>query len=431
MKGSTFKRCGCPPTYDAKGRRRACGKKHGSWGYVVDLGVSPKTGKRQQARKSGFRTQADADRALAEVLSDIDSGRYRHDERQTVAQYLDRWYEQKKQSLRPTTRSRYSRDITVTKSRIGHMRLRDLRPSHLTTMYHELYAEALEANKAATPSPVQKIQVTLRSALADAKREQLIKYNPATDAVVPKARTVFKVSPWSGEDLGSFLDYVGSHKFGSLFELIALTGMRRGEALGLRWCDVDVEAGHLVVRQQLAAVATSQIEAPCTCGVIHKTMAFGPPKTASGEARIIDLTAAGVAVLLTHRLAQDEQRAKVGELWRDHDLVFPDELGDPLRPNHVTKTFNALVADAGLRRIRLHDLRHGRASLMLAAGVDISIVSKVLGHSTVRLAQDTYSHLLEGVGKKAAEAADALIIRQPRDQSVTTSAPELDAEVSR
>jgi hypothetical protein len=131
-----------------------------------------------------------------------------------------------------------------------------------------------------------------------------------------------------------------------------------------------------------------------------------------------------VGALLGHRLAQDGQRAQLGTAYADHGLVFAEADGNPWHPNHVTKTFTTITRDAGLRRIRLHDLRHGRASLMLAAGVDIAVVSKVLGHASIRTTADTYSHLLEGVGQRAAEAADALIVRQPRDQSVTNQAGE-------
>jgi len=113
----------------------------------------------------------------------------------------------------------------------------------------------------------------------------------------------------------------------------------------------------------------------------------------------------------------------VGEAYDDHALVFAREDGTPLSPDNVTKTFGEMVRASGLRSVRLHALRHGRASLMLAAGVDRGVVSKVLGHSSITLTADTYTHLLEGVGQRAAEAADALVPRR-RDQSVTTAAPD-------
>jgi len=274
--------------------------------------------------------------------------------------------------------------------------------------------------------------ITKRSALSDACRERLIRHNPAADASVPKEQRA-RVNRWNGSELGTFLDYVGRHPLGAIFELMAMSGLRRGEALGLRHEDVDVEQGFLVVRQQLVqrAVPEGQ-DAPCAaCGRIHRNLAFGPPKTESGEARRVALSQAAVGVLLEHRLRQDAERAEWGDAYTDHGLVFADAGGDPWKPNHVTKTFIALAKAAGVRRIRLHDLRHGRASLMLAAGADMVIVSRELGHSRLKTTSDTYSHLLEGVGQRAADAADALIVRQPHDQSVTNRGGETVEVLSR
>ena len=122
-----------------------------------------------------------------------------------------------------------------------------------------------------------------------------------------------------------------------------------------------------------------------------------------------------------HKLAQDAAREKLSSVYRDHDLVFAQTSGDPINPERLTKRFGELVAEAGLRRVRLHDLRHGWASLLLASGSDLTVVSKTMGHSSYSFTADTYAHLLAGAGKKAAEAADALIPRKPSDQSVTSS----------
>ena len=124
-------------------------------------------------------------------------------------------------------------------------------------------------------------------------------------------------------------------------------------------------------------------------------------------------------MLLAQRLGQDEERQAWGEAYADHDLVFAREDGNPLAPETVTKRFRELVDEAELRPVRFHDLRHGRASLLLAADVDIALVSKMLGHSSIAITADTYSHLLGNVGRDAAEAADALIPRRPREQNVS------------
>jgi integrase len=264
----------------------------------------------------------------------------------------------------------------------------------------------------AGPSTVRRVHATLRSALATAQRRRLVPYNAAVDVELPKVSRP-KVRPWEPAELGKFLDHAAGDRLGTLYEVMAATGLRRGEACGLRWQDVDLERGRLVVRQQVV--------------VLGHDLRFGPPKTSSGEARVVDLDDGTVGALLGHRLAQDAGRAEWGPAYADHDLVFTRENGEPLHPERVTKRFLQLVDAAGVRKVRLHDLRHGQASLMLAAGVPLAVVSKRLGHSGVGITSDTYSHLLEGVGREAAERAAALVPRTRRDKSVTTSAGQSES----
>lgn len=182
-------------------------------------------------------------------------------------------------------------------------------------------------------------------------------------------------------------------------------------------------AGYLIVRHQLVQVDLAPgSDAPCvTCGRIHRCLVFGPT-TANGGARRVDLSQMAVAALLEHHLRQAAEREQLGDAYVDHGLVFADVDGNPWKPDHVPKTFARLQRQSGLRKTRLHDLRHAWASLMLAGGVDIAIVSKSLGHANIRITSDTHSHLSPGVGARAAEAADALIVRKPPDQSVTNQA---------
>ncbi|MGW0626070.1 tyrosine-type recombinase/integrase [Streptomyces sp. NPDC002758] len=287
------------------------------------------------------------------------------------------------------------------------------------------------------------MHATLRSALSTAVRQRLVTFNAVKDIELPKAARP-KVKPWEPAELGQFLDSIGDHRLGAMFEVIAGTGLRRGEAVGLRWDDVDLARRIIVVRQQVVQESgrkkTRQAPAPCPyCEAGHLGVSFGKPKTASGEDRVIDLDEGTVGALLAHQLRQQAEREEWGEAYADHGLVFAREDGNPLRPDDVTKLFVALVDAAGLRRVRLHDLRHGQASLMLAAGVELAIVSKRLGHSSISITSDTYSHLLGGVGRDAADRASALVPRRrrtapdapsgdQRDHSVTTSAADSAAE---
>jgi integrase len=142
----------------------------------------------------------------------------------------------------------------------------------------------------------------------------------------------------------------------------------------------------------------------------------------SGEDRILDLDSTTIGLLLEHRRRQDAERAEWGPAYNDHGLVFAQDDGNPLPPNRVSMHFAALVKKSGLRRVRLHDLRHGRASLLLASGTDIAIVSKLLGHSSIAITSDTYSHVLAGVGREAAEPA-ARWYHAPPSRPPATSPP--------
>jgi integrase len=279
---------------------------------------------------------------------------------------------------------------------LGHYRLADLTVDDVDRALASVRRQGARRARL-SPSSVRRIHATLRSALNDAVRRRVIPYNPAALAELEPTRRP-KVRPWEPQELGAFLDFAAGHRLGVLFEVLAMTGLRRGEVVGLRWGDVDLQKRVLWVRQAVVQVGYESV--------------VGQPKTSSGEDRRVDLDPATAGSLLAHRLQQDVERAAFGAAYEDHDLAFAREDGAYLKPEVVSKTFQALVAEAGLRRVRLHDLRHGQASIMLAAGVDMTVVSKRLGHSGIRITSDTYAHLLEGVGRQAAEAAAALVPRE-------------------
>jgi integrase len=193
---------------------------------------------------------------------------------------------------------------------------------------------------------------------------------------------------------------VRGHRLRPAFVLATMGGLRRGEVVALRWEDVDLDRGVLTVRRQATEVGD--------------TIRVTTPKTAAGENRTVDLDSQTVAMLRGHRRAQARERLAFGPAYEDNGLVFAWEDGRMYRPDYPGKAFTRLIGQVAydgkpLRRVRLHDLRHLQASLMLAAGVPMAVVSKRLGHSNTGVTTDTYSHLLGGVGASAAEAAAALI----------------------
>jgi integrase len=258
------------------------------------------------------------------------------------------------------------------------------------------------------------VRRTLRAALGAARRRGLITVNPAEgrlDAMPRIGRA--DTSWWQPEQVAAFLASVQADRLAALYEVAAFAGPRRGELLGLRWADVDPDGRGLTVRWSLSGVAG---EHPCSvCNASHTGRRFKAPKTDAG-ARWVPLVDSTREALLAHRAAQERQQW--GEAYEDHSLVFAAEDGTPLRPATISKTFHARADEAGLPRIRLHDMRHGAASLMLAAGVPAEQVALVLGHASPSLTRAVYAHALREPARRGAEAAAALVRPAERAHSV-------------
>jgi integrase len=202
------------------------------------------------------------------------------------------------------------------------------------------------------------------------------------------------MATWTPEELQGFLKDIANHRLAAAYVLAASTGIRRGEVLGLRWCDVDLDLKTLAVRQTIINIAYA--------------VTISEPKTARGR-RTISLDPATVAMLHQHRHQQRQERQAAGKDYVDQDLVFARPDGQPIHPDLFTQTFDRTVARLGLRRIRLHDLRHTYATLALRAGVDAKTVSARLGHSTVAFTLDVYTKAVPQLDRDAAEKVAGLI----------------------
>lgn len=441
--GSVFKRCGCTHVVDGKRRQlgKACPKlrradgtwnpRHGTWSFTAS--VRGPGGRRKQVMRGGYINQTEAQAALDELRDKTRRGIV-VTRRLTVAEYLDEWLAGKA-DIKPSTAHSYRSHIRLYwKPQLGHMRLDDLRSSHVSEALAEVKASA--ATK-------QRVRATLRVALSDAIRQGLISSNPAALVKLPSGRrpkalvwtderlqrwteAVDRLERWKAADLpdddgtyrakleeaaqppspvmvwtpaqlGAFLDAAHEDRLYALWHLIAHRGLRRGEACGLAWSEVDLDAGRMQVSKQRV--------------VVNRQVVEGPPKSGAGE-RSVALDAGTVTALRAHRKQQLQDRMAWGEAWQDSGLVFVREDGTPLHPEYVSDRFRAITAEAGLPPIRLHDLRHGAASLALAAGVDMKVVSEMLGHSMLSLTADTYSSVFAEVEAQAAEAAAALVPRR-------------------
>jgi len=234
----------------------------------------------------------------------------------------------------------------------------------------------------------------------------VIARNPADSVDIPKV-TRHEMQVMSETDMHLFLEYAKSTRYYPLFYVLLFTGMRRSELLALRWSDID-----LLLCQASVMRTLHQLN--------NRDFVIGQPKTAKGR-RLIALSPSTIAVLREHRDEQVKQRQAIGMPLHDDDLVFSQLDGKPLLPDSITQAWRNLARCAGLKGIRLHDARHTHASIMLKQGVHPKIVQERLGHASIQVTLDTYSHVTPGLQQAAAKRFDAVVLPAQRGREKESS----------
>ncbi|MGY1728528.1 tyrosine-type recombinase/integrase [Geodermatophilus sp. SYSU D01062] len=359
-------------------------RKDGTWSAELSYRDDHGTLKR---RTVYGKTQAEVRAKLREVRQRIESGAPVKDASMTVAAWLEDWITK---SLAASNRKQTTKDLYATLARthlvptVGTISLGRLRPSDVEA----LIVTKRDAGLAA--STVRTIYTVLRAALDIAARDGLIRSNPAAAVKRPGVERT-DAPHLTTEQAHALLDAIHGDRLESLFRLMLATGLRRGEALGLHWSDVDLDSGLLRVRWTLAR--TSQ------------GLQLDEPKTDKSR-RTVPLPRSAVETLKAHRTRQlEEQRSAVGA-WQDHGLVFTTEIGTPLEPRNVLRRFEVVAGRAGLRGVTLHTLRHSAASFLLAAGTHTKVVQEHLGHSSYAITADIYSHVGPAQQREAADRLD-------------------------
>jgi integrase len=368
-------------------------------------------GRRERLRRGGYPTRREAIAARDALLGDGDTATA---EGWTMQRWLRYWLTTRTK-IRPTTLRSYETHVeNHLIPHLGRIRLSELTGRHITDMITTIGETTNRYGRSPTPSTLHRIRATLRSALNAAIREGLLRDNPARHVEVPSPRRPHalvwtaqrvelwqktgerpSVAVWTTEQTATFLGLVANDRLAVMWWLIALRGLRRGEAAGLRWADVDLDARVAMIEQQRIANGH------------HVTV--GPPKTAASR-RLIALDRHTVRLLREHRRRQRTEQRVAGNAWQDSGYVFVAEDGAPLHPDFLTRRFHHLVDESGLPPIRLHDLRHGAASLAHCAGVDLKTVQAQLGHSSIVLTADTYTSVLTDLLAYAAEATARLVL---------------------
>ena len=374
-------------------------KKGNRFYAVVYEGVDPRTGKDRHRWYPAGDTRKDAEKLLTGLVRRMHDGDYRAPERITFGDYLvERWLPTKRSQLRASTFASYRNNVDIhIRPRIGHIPLQKLQPEDLDAFYAQLLVDGRRngAGGGLAPKTVRIIHGIIRKALADAHRKGTVDRNVADLADPPKVRAggSKQMSVWSAEELRAFLADIEDTEWYAPIYVAANTGMRRGEVLGLYWRNIDLDARRLVVDQQLLSVGYEA--------------GIADVKTTNSR-RTVDLDARTVSVLRVWRRRQLEQQLSTGQRG-DGDFVFTRPGGEPIHPDFFSQSWERLVRDSGLRRIRLHDLRHTHASILLKAGVPVKVVSERLGHSSPAFTMTVYQHVLPGMQADAAAAFSAAV----------------------
>lgn len=359
----------------------------GRWTACINLGWQNGRLKRKYFYGD---THAEVQKALTKALRDQEQGLPVAVERQTVAQFLDRWLnDYAKPRIRPKTYRSYDKTTRLyLKPKLGRFVLEKLAPQHVQEMMTNL-TEEVSAHTA------KYARTVLRVALGQALKWGLVARNVAT-LVDPPRQTRKRIDPWTPEEARQFLEIIRGDRLEALFSVALAMGLRRGESLGLRWSDVDFDNRALRVESQLQR--------------IDNEWKLVETKSESSR-RALPLPARIITALRAHRVRQLEEKMLAGEGWTETlpELVFTTSVGTPIEERNLIRKFHGLRNKAGLRHQRFHDLRHCAASLLLMQGVPAKVVQEILGHSSITLTMNTYSHVMPVMKRDAADLMDAIL----------------------
>ena len=385
----------------------ADGKPKTYWYVVVDLGQDA-DGKRRQKWHGSYKTRREAENASTKIVSDLEQRTYVEPTKLTLAEYVHgEWLPLMKSQLKASTWDSYRRNLVLhVLPVLGARQLQAITAGHLNALYRGLLVGGRRNGKPGrglSPKTVRYIHTTINKLLSDAVDQELIGRNPAMRAKPPRPTPgTASMRFWTPDQLATFLRLVADHKWFALWRLAAMTGMRRGELLGLRWADVDFDHSRIAVRRTWISIAYRP--------------ELSTPKT--HRARVIDIDGATLAALRALKLQQSCLLAAKAATT-DDDVVFTDEHGQHIHPETVRTTFEHAIGKMAIPRIRFHDLRHTHATIALRAGVPVKVISERLGHATPAFTLQQYAHVIPGMQAEAAQQVADLVetsIESPADE---------------
>jgi len=365
-------------------------KRGNKWCAVVDIGKDPQTGKRKQKWLSGFNTAKEAERALAEFLAKFYAGQYSDPQNMTVETYLKKWLEDyAKIKVAKTTFATYEDAAKNIIQHLGSVKLEQLKPMHIQSYISKMLEEG------ASVRAVRYNYAVLRAALNTAVKWQLISANPC-NAVTPPSKVKTKMHTLDKQQVDTLIEGARNTPLFIPILLAVTCGLRRGEILGLKWDNVNL-------RNNIINVTQTRVRVPSGEEIIEKE-----PKS-SHSIRTIAIPEMTAKALKEEWKRQAQNKLALGEKYNNQNYVVCWDDGTPYAPDYITKAFKKLLKKLNLPDIRFHDLRHTHATLLLEEGIHPKVVQERLGHSSITLTLDVYSHVLPNLQQEAAQKIDEIL----------------------
>ncbi|MHB8380655.1 MAG: tyrosine-type recombinase/integrase [Acidimicrobiales bacterium] len=362
-------------------------KSDGLWMGVAHMGYDS-LGKPLRRYVSG-KKRTEVVKKLKDLRRKIDDGLLLKDEDVKVAELFERWFDDvMRHQIAPSTFSNYQTVVRMhILPRLGSKKLVELNVSDVDKLL------SMKADSGLSASTVRRIRAVLAQCLDQAIRWELVHRNVASLSRSPKmvrheGRTL------SPDQARRLLETLRGHRNEALYALMLSTGLRRGEALGLRWSDFDRSTGVLRVSRQLKREGSLLVTTDTKTSLSRRAVNLPDPM---------------LKALFAHEERQQAEREWLGEAWIDSGYIFTSSVGTPIDPRNLYREFQAVCRSAGFGDWHPHELRHSAASLMLAQGVKIQVVSQVLGHSSIRMTADVYGHILDPDRKEAADAMGSML----------------------